>query len=132
MACAGCGGRNPDGGGPAADDEPDDDIDAIELRIDTLAAEVRRCRKFALAARILIAGGATGIALLSVGALTFTPELMIVAMAAVIGGVVLLGSNASTWDENDRALLRAEALRTELIAALPLRVVGRDDATTLH
>ena len=111
--------------------EDGDDIEAIEQRIETLAAESRRCRKLALAARFLIAGGAVGLVLLLLGALTYRPEFLIAAMAAMIGGVVLLGSNASTWEQNERELLQAESLRDGLIASLPLRLVG-EDRPTLH
>jgi hypothetical protein len=89
------------------DDEFDDDIDSLEQRIEDLAAEIRRCRKLAAAARALIAAGTAGLALLLAGLLTFTPEVMIGALAAVIGGVVLLGSNASTWAQTEGALQRA-------------------------
>ncbi len=113
------------------DDTFDDDIDGLEQHIETLTAETVRCRKYALAARLLIAAGMAALALLLIGFLDFTPEVMIAAMAAVIGGVVLLGSNASSWAQTEGALRAAEALRSELIARLPLRLVG-ENRPTLH
>jgi hypothetical protein len=114
-----------------ADDEPEIDIDRLEQRIETLSAEVLRCRKFALAARIMIGAGAAGLALMLLGALSFGPELMLGALAAVIGGVVLLGSNASTWAQTEAALQAAEEMRRDLIARMPLRIVG-EERPTLH
>ena len=64
-------------------------------------------------------------------ATTFAPETMIGALAAVIGGVVLLGSNASTWAQTEGALQAAEAARSDLIARMPLRLVG-EERPTLH
>ena len=113
------------------DDEIHDTIESLEQRIEGLAAETLRCRKFALAARVLIAAGMVALALMLVGLLTFTPEMMIAALAAVIGGVVLLGSNASTWAQAESALHKAETLRGDLIAGMPLRVVG-EERPTLH
>jgi hypothetical protein len=113
------------------DDEFHDTIEGLEQRIEALAAETLRCRKFALAARILITAGMAALALMLVGLLTYTPEMMIAALAAVIGGVVLLGSNASTWEQTEGALEAAEATRRELIARIELRVVG-EERPTLH
>ncbi|MGA8902265.1 MAG: hypothetical protein WB528_22685, partial [Bradyrhizobium sp.] len=39
------------------EDEPTDEISAIEERIEALAEIAERCRKFILASRIAIAGG---------------------------------------------------------------------------
>jgi hypothetical protein len=49
---------------------------------------------------------------------------MVAAFAAVIGGVVLLGSNRSTLQEATAALQAAEAQRAALIGEIDLRVVS--------
>ena len=45
------------------------------------------------------------------------------ALAAAIGGVVLLGSNATTWTQMEAAREAAEKLRADLIGGMELRVV---------
>jgi hypothetical protein len=118
-------------------DDFGDDIARIEARIETLSEQIERCRKIALAARIAIGGGAAWIALVIVSLIPFEAGSVIAAIAAVLGGAVLLGSNSSTWTETAAALHASEALRMDLIGRMQLRLVG-DDATralpgrTLH
>jgi hypothetical protein len=50
--------------------------------------------------------------------------VMIVAIAAVLGGVVLLGSNSTTSDQAAAVLEAAELRRAELIGTMDLHVVG--------
>jgi len=61
---------------------------------------------------------------------SYTPETTIAALAAMIIGVVLLGSNATTWTQTETALRASEAMRADLIGQLELRVV--DERPTLH
>lgn len=113
------------------DEEFEDNIDSVDARIETLAAEILRCRKIALAARILIAGGAGWFGLMLVGALPFRSETLLAALGAVIGGVVLAGSNRSSWEQADAALAAAETRRRRLIGRLELRMVG-EERPTVH
>jgi hypothetical protein len=46
------------------------------------------------------------------------------ALAAIIGGVVVLGSNSSTSTQTMAAMKAAEAQRAELISMIDLRAVG--------
>jgi hypothetical protein len=113
------------------DEGPEPDIDTIEERIEALTAETLRCRKFALVARLLIGAGIVALGLMLIGIVSARPEILVGALAALIGGVVLLGSNASTWDQAEAALRAAESLRNEMIARMRLRIVG-EDRPTLH
>jgi hypothetical protein len=49
---------------------------------------------------------------------------MMVAIAGVIGGTVMYGSNATTTEQFERETKEAEAQRAALIGALDLRVVS--------
>jgi hypothetical protein len=103
-----------------------DEIGRLEERIEALAVSIERCRKVSLAAKIAIIAGAAWLALTLLGLVTFTPALFFGSIAATIGGVVLLGSNATTWNETAAALRQAEAARMALIGSIDLTVV--DDA----
>ena len=87
-----------------------DDIALIEAHIEALAVSIERCRKLSLAAKIAIGAGGAWI-------------VIIAAMAAVIGGVVLLGSNSTTWTQTEARLRASEAMRAEMIERLQMRVV---------
>ncbi len=106
------------------------DIARIEARIEALQETIARCRKIALAARIAIGAGAVWLALTLIGLVSFTAFMVVAAMAAAIGGVVLLGSNSTTWQQTEAALAASEAMRHDLIEQLQLRVV--EERPTLH
>jgi hypothetical protein len=60
------------------------------------------------------------------GAIRFDPMMMIAAIAAVLGGIVALGSNRSTSDQATAGLQAAELRRIELIGTIDLRLVGNE------
>ena len=113
------------------DDDFRDEIAQLEARSEALAEAIGRCRKFSLAAKLTIAAGAIWIALAMLSVISYTPETTIAALAAMIIGVVLLGSNATTWTQTETALHAAEAARAELIGRMDMRVVG-EQKPTLH
>jgi hypothetical protein len=110
--------------------DPHDEIERLEERIDELAARIESCRKVAAAARVAIAVGGALLLALIVGLIAFDPLVMTAAIVALLGGIVLLGSNRSTTNEAKAELAAAEADRTALIGAIELRVVGGRE--TLH
>jgi hypothetical protein len=52
------------------------------------------------------------------------PMAMVAALAALLGGVVLFGSNNATSRQLSQPMKNAEALRAALIARLDIRLVG--------
>ena len=108
------------------DDDFRDEIAQLEARGEALTESIERCRKISLAAKLAIAAGAIWIALVLLGVIAFIPETTIAALAAVIGGIVLFGSNATTWTQTDAALHEAEAMRADLIGRMQLPVVGEE------
>ena len=108
-----------------------DEIARLEERVEALAVSIERCRKVSLAARIAILVGGAWLVLTLLGLVTFSPALFFGAIATAIGGVVLLGSNATTWNETAAALRQAEVARMTLISSIELTVVD-DGVKRLH
>lgn len=100
------------------------DIDRLETHIEELRFSIARCRKIALAAKLLIIAGGCILAMTLFGLVTFFTAPVIAAMAAVIGGIVLAGSNSTTWKQTEARLSNSEALRKEMIGKLEMRVVS--------
>ena len=71
-----------------------DQIARLEVDIEQLAETLERCRKAMLVAKVAIGAGAIWILAYAIGVVMFGPPTMIGAIAAVIGGVVLYGSNS--------------------------------------
>ena len=104
-----------------AEGDPRERIAQLETRIDELAESIERCRKFVLAAKLAIALGALVLVALLLGAVGFDPVVLMVALIAVIGGIVVLGTNTSTSMQMAADMARAEARRAALIDGLELR-----------
>ena len=107
----------------------DSNVAHIEERIEELSASIERCRKISFAAKLAIAAGGLWLAVTVLQLAAFNAALTFAALAAVIGGLVLLGSNKTTWDQLEAALRQATASRDALIGALPLHAVR---SVTLH
>lgn len=106
------------------EDESTDQIALIEERLEHLAEEAERCRKFILASKAGIGGGFALLLLLLLGFFGGSQALALGSIAAILGGVVSLGSNFSTLQQTTAAIDAAEALRSELIGRLDLHVVA--------
>ncbi len=108
---------------PVTDDDPTDEISQLEARIERLAEIAERCRKFILASKAAIAGGA-GLLLVAIfGLFGMGASTALGSIALILGGIVSLGSNVSTLRQTEAAIGKAEALRADLIGGIELRVV---------
>jgi hypothetical protein len=112
------------------DVDPHQEIVRLEAQIEELAGRIESCRKFILAGRIAAAAGGVLLVALLLGAIRFDLQLMMFAMAAFLGGIVVWGSNGSTANEAKSELATAEANRKALIGMIDLRVVA--ERPTLH
>jgi hypothetical protein len=112
------------------DDDPPDEISEIEARIEALAEIAERCRKFILASKAAIAGGAALLLVVILGLFGVGQVAALGSIALVLGGIVSLGSNLSTLRQTVAAISDAEAIRSDLIGGIDLRLV-RDIPTKL-
>ena len=115
---------------PGDEIDPRDEIERLEAQIEEFSARIENCRKFILAGRIAVAIGGVLLVALLLGAVRFDLQLMMLAMAALLGGIVAWGSNGSTANEAKSELAAAEANRKALIGLIDLRVVA--ERPTLH
>jgi hypothetical protein len=106
------------------EDDPTDDISLIEERLEELAEVSERCRKIILASKATIAGGFAVLVVTVLGLFGSSQVAALGSIAAVLGGIVSLGSNVSTLRQTTDAISAAEALRSDLIGRIDLRVVG--------
>jgi hypothetical protein len=107
-----------------AEDDETDEISEIEARIEELAEIAERCRKFVLASRIAIAGGVALMLITMIGLFGSGQVAALGSIAMVLGGIVSLGSNVSTLRQTEADMSAAEALRSDLISRIDLRVVA--------
>jgi hypothetical protein len=109
---------------PSDEGDPSEEIATIEARLEHLAEVSERCRKIILFSKAAIAGGVVVLIVTMLGLLGSGQIVAIGSMAAVLGGIVSLGSNVSTLQQTTAAISAAEQLRLELINRIDLRVVG--------
>ncbi len=85
-----------------------DEIERLEARIEALAAKIENCHKFILAGRIATTAGGIVLASILLGAIRPDLTWMAAAMAAMLGGIVVWGSNGSTAKEAADQMAAAE------------------------
>ncbi len=106
-----------------AEDDPSDEISRIEARLEALAEAAERCRKFILASKAAIAAGGALLIIMVFGVIGPNQVAALGSIAMILGGIVSLGSNVSTLQQTVDAISAAEALRSELIGRIDLRLV---------
>jgi hypothetical protein len=118
--------------------DPHDEVVRLEEHIEDLAEKIESCRKFILASRIAVPGGVLVLSGMLFGAIRFDPGIMAAAVAALLGGIAVWGSNRSTAKQAAKELALAESDRSVLIGNMalgdvtPLRgftVESQDDMT---
>jgi hypothetical protein len=105
------------------DSEPHSEIVRLEELIEELSIKLETCRKYAGAALAAMGIGAVLLAAGILGVIALDPVTLLAAAAALMGGIVLAGSNRSTRREIEAQLAAAEAERRALIGEIQLRVV---------
>jgi len=107
-----------------AEENPIDEISLIEARLEELAEVAERCRKIILVSKAAIAVGVTLLLVMMLGLFGSNQVAAIGSIAAVLGGIVSLGSNVSTLRQTTAAMSAAEVFRSDLIDRIDLRVVS--------
>ncbi len=98
-------------------------IQDVESEIERLAISAERCRKIMLASKVAAAVGGIILLCLALGLLRFQAPAFLSALTAVLAGLSLLGTHASTLDELVATLKEREAERSRMIDALNLRTI---------
>ncbi|MGA7003945.1 MAG: hypothetical protein WBZ28_18590 [Pseudolabrys sp.] len=106
-----------------SDADLSDQIARIEADIEQLAQTLEGCRKAMALSRVVIAVGGIWIVAYFLGVIRFDPALMVGAIASIIGGIVVLGSNSSTSKQTMAAMKVAVTQRAKLIDMIDPRAV---------
>jgi hypothetical protein len=112
---------------PMDENSPSDEISRIEARLEELAEVSERCRKIIMVSKVAIAGGVALLLVTMLGLFGFRQVAAIGSIAAVLGGIVSLGSNVGTLRHTLAAMSAAESQRSALISRLDLHVVGESE-----
>src|SRR4030095_12439244 len=100
-----------------AEDDPTDEISLIEERLEELAEVSERCRKIILVSKAVIAGGVALLLVMVLGRFGSSQAAALGSIAAVLGGIVSLGSNVSTLQQTTDAISAAEAQASNLLGS---------------
>jgi glutamate 5-kinase len=106
------------------EDDPIDEISRIEAQLEELAQVRERCRKIILVSKAAIAVGVALPLFMMLGLFGSDQLVAIGSIAVVLGGIVSLGSNIGTLQQTVAAISAADALRSDLIGRIDLRVVA--------
>lgn len=109
---------------PLGDPDPHDEIVRLEEHMEELAAKLESCRKFILASRVAVTGGALVLAAMLAGVIRSDLGLMAASVASFLGGIVVWGSNNSTAKETAKEINAAESERAALIEQINPRVIS--------
>jgi hypothetical protein len=99
---------------------PAQEIEELELRIEELQDSIVRSRRLMAAGRAAMVVGPVLLLALLLGVFAYSPARVLLALALLIGGVVLTGSSKSSTEQLERSLERVERERNAAIDALGL------------
>jgi len=114
--------------GRVSEDELHSLVERLETEIEELAAKAEGCRKWILLARGLLCAGALSLLAIATALLRPDPVAVVLSIAAILGGIVLAGSNASTLQRTLAAIGVAEAQRAQAIDAAGLSSLSGNEA----
>lgn len=97
----------------------------LEGEIERLSLSAERCRKIMVASKVAAAAGTAILLAFALGVLRFQPAAFLASLTAVLAGLALLGTHASTLEELVATLKEREEERSRMIDGLDLRVVDR-------
>jgi hypothetical protein len=100
--------------------DPHDEVVRLEEHIEDLAVKIESCRKLILASRIAVVGGVLVLTAMLFAFIRFDPAIMAAAVAALLGGIAVWGSNNSTAQQAAKELASVEAGRSALIEEMDL------------
>jgi hypothetical protein len=112
---------------PLDDSNAHDKIARIEIDLEKLAGTLDRCRKAMLLAKVTIVAGALWMLAASIGIVRFDSAAALGGIVAVIGGIVVYGTNSSTSKQTREAMKAAERNRSDLIDMINPRAVTRSE-----
>jgi hypothetical protein len=98
-------------------------IERIEGEIIDLTDRAENCRKVMFAARIGMIGGAAALATFIFGILRFDGLVFVVAVTAILVGIVTYGSNKSTREQLLAKIAELKAVRAAMIDSLRMDTV---------
>jgi len=101
--------------------DPHEEIAALESQIAELSEAVEQCRKIRIVAKAAIAAGSLFLVVTVLGMWGLGAAALTLGIAAVVGGLALLGSNERTQEEIAASIKAHEAKRAELIEGLPFQ-----------
>ena len=110
-------------GDDLVEEDPAVQIPRLEAEIERLARVAESCRKVILAAKVAIAAGAVALLVTATGIVRVDQLVPLAAIAAILGGIAVAGSNSRTLREATANIRAAEARRAELIGTLPFSAV---------
>jgi hypothetical protein len=103
-----------------ANDDVREQIYRLEAEIEHFAKVAEGCRKIILVSKIVFTLGALTLLVTLVGFIRFDPLAFMGSIAAILGGIVGVGSNTTTLKQTREQIRATEQLRIELIDQLEL------------